>query len=297
MAYTANKGVLKIKRYQQVPIFVPSSYYTTGIIRAEGNTWITGDKLTAIYTDGTSIQTQVGFASLDELDRIRLHTTPEGALNDTVSTRLNITNKEAGTSIILTNEPNSTQLTLLSNFLNLNPMAPVATGYDNSIKYKLTHIPSVYRAFKNAESAPIWELQGTIEKWVLETSAPVADINRLGEFFGRGTKSVVTGSGTINFIFDYTSNPITSSIAPVLQLVFMTENTALAEAKFYIKSTTEGGFCVNSSIAYMTSPIYIETSILLNNVAIDMSSDVIAKGSANFTVNGPIRKRVERLFT
>lgn len=297
MAYTGNKGVLNLRRYQQIPLFVPDSAYSGGVFTAPDSTWVTGERLTAIFTDGSAMQNTSGFAAIDELNRIRLHSTPEGALNDSPGTRINITTKEAGTSFILTNEPNSPQLSTLATFLNLNPTAPVAVGYAGTTIYRLNHIPSVYKAFKDAETLPIWELQGSLEKWVLELSAPAVEQNRLGETFSRSTKSVITGSGSINFIFDYSLAPIRSSIAPALQLMFMTEEYSQADAKFYIKGNTEGGFCAATGISYMTCPIYISSSIILTNLAIDMSSDQIAKGTSSFTVTGPIRKRAERLFT
>lgn len=297
MAYIGDKGVVKLNRSQQIPQFVPDDAFTNNRIFAPvDHNWVVCDRLTAIYTDGTIMKSVTGFAAVDELGKIQLHSTPEGALNNTLGTQLSITDKDAGTSLILTNEPSAGQLSVLSNFLNLNPTAPIAHNY-TGINYKLSAIPSIFAAFLADPMPPVWELQGSLEKWTLDMSSPAIEVSRLGETFGRNTKSVVTGSGSFNFIFHYYTSPIFTPIAPALQLLYMLEEGSAADAKLYIKGQTEGGYCASTGIAYMTCPLYIETRIIITNSALDTSADNLAKGSLTFTVDGPIKPRAEFLIT
>lgn len=87
MAYTGDKGVVKLSRSQQIPQFVPDAAFTSNrIFTPVDHNWVVCDRLTAVYTDGTIMKSVTGFAAVDELGKIQLHSTPEGALNNTSGT-------------------------------------------------------------------------------------------------------------------------------------------------------------------------------------------------------------------
>lgn len=281
MAYLGKDGIIQLQRSAPEPVVVPANAVSVAgnYVTVDYDDWFLAEEVSLIHTSGTL----TGFAHRDQLDRIYLHTTREGALSNDVGTRKSFSAVSVSKPVVLVANANVAQLSTLTTFQ--------ATLTTLSQEKRLRGWPTTNATFKSQAAVNPWNLQGQLRSWDLSRSAPEIETGSLGDKFTTSIKSVVSGSGTLDFVIDLYSRENTNDVDPLLRLVQLTEQGSTAKVKLYLKRQTSAVACINTSPA--TTPvgtsIYFSATILLTNSSVNLAADNLVAGSANFVTTGPIR--------
>jgi hypothetical protein len=277
MAYLGYNGIITFQRNPPEPIAIPVSAInkTDGYISADYDDWLLAEQVTIVHSTGTLN----GYIFRNELDRIFFHTTIAGALSNSTATRISLSSVSISTPLILAANTNAEQDTVLSQLLSS------LTGLTSETRLRAW--PSTAAAFKNAASSDPWNLQGELRSWELNRSASEIDTGSIGEKFGTSIKSVVTGSGSMDFLIDIYIKNNQTSVDPILRLVQLTDEGSTASGKFYLKGQ-ENDFMDADSIP-LSKSYFFKSKILITASSISMSPDNAVIGSAQFVTTGPIR--------
>lgn len=281
MAYLGRHGVIQLQRSAPEPIVVPPSAVsiTGNYVTVDYDDWFLADEVSLIHSSGTL----TGFLHRDTLDRIYLHTTRAGALSNTDATRKSFSAVSVSKPVILVSGANATQLSTLSTFQ--------ATLTTLSVEKRLRGWPAISITYTSQATANPWNLQGQLRSWSLNRSAPEIETGSLGDEFQTNIKSVVSGSGELDFVVDLYAKENTNDIDPLLRLVQLTEQGATAKCKFYLKQTSPVVNYSNqgSTVTTMGAALFFNATILLTATSINVSAEDLVAGSANFVTTGPIR--------
>lgn len=129
---------------------------------------------------------------------------------------------------------------------------------------------------------PLWQVACDIRNWSLELSAPNIETTAVGEKFGEGVKSLVTGGGSIDFLIERhreDEGHVDSML--LLQLLTMTEQGCKAAAQFWM--IDREGTC-----DLLPGDLYYDTELLVTNVAINLRPTEVVAGTAQFVTTGSI---------
>jgi len=282
MTLLGKDGIVQLTRSYPDPIILPPSALDTTNNRFTINSdafW-PGDAVTLIHSGGTKI----GFVWRDTLDRVTLHTTAAGAQDNTTGTRVSLSGVPAAHSILcLTGSGAAT--TVLTTF------RPTITGVNSETS--LQAYPSVYADYTTANSGTtLWAFQGHIKKWNLKLGGNTVDTGVIGERFGDSVKTAITGSGSFDFLIQFSENSNgTHDIDQILRMTLMIENNAKGKAKFYLKQRTDARTATidGNTIVFLPGSVYYYADILLVDTSIDTTADDFIQGSANFATTGPVR--------
>jgi hypothetical protein len=134
-----------------------------------------------------------------------------------------------------------------------------------------------------------WKNICLLREWSLNLDGPSVDTSCIAQKFGEAVKSMVSGGGTIDFMVDrVTHGQGTSDPTDLLQLLFMTEKGAKAEAEFWMIEGREQKRCTG----LLSGDLYYAAEILITNTALNVRPDELVAGSATFVTTGPIRVRM-----
>lgn len=288
MTYTGIDGDLEFSRDFPEPALLPNSAVAVDkatITVNSSNFWLT-DEVVLVYIGPGGVTHVEGFLHRDVLDRISIHSTAAGGLNNTVSTRVSFTNIEDGL-IVLALKGTPEQTTFLRNWVSSNNSTIVLDRERTLRRYAAALVG--YRAA--GTNSTIWRFQGGIRKWTLNTRATAVSTSALGEKFGTSTKGIVTGSGSLDFLLKLNAGiPRDNSLA-ILRLALMFDSGATAQARFYLKKETilNESPCSVATGVQMASALYYAARILVTDQAISVDPEDLIAGSANFEATGPIR--------
>ncbi len=281
MAYLGRDGVIKLQRSSPEPVVVPPSAVSVAgnYVTVDYDDWFLADEVSLIHASGVL----TGFVHRDTLDRIYLHTTRAGALSNDAATRRSFSTVSVTKPVVLAANANSTQLTSLASFQ--------ATLTTLTAERRLRGWPATQATYQSQATANPWNLQGQLRSWSLSRSALEIDTGSLGEKFGTNIKSVVSGSGDLDFLVNLYSRENTNDVDPLLRLVQLTEEGSTASCRFYLKKTTSPAVCTNPSPATtpMSAALFFQATILLTASSINVAADDLIAGSASFVTTGPIR--------
>jgi hypothetical protein len=281
MSYLGNKGVVQMRRAAPEPVVVPASAVSIAgnSVVVDYDDWLLGEQLYLIHTTGNL----VGFIHRDQLNRIYIHSTRVGALQNSTATRLSFASVNTTKPVILAASINAAQLTQLAAFQT----SLTSITYER----RLRGWPSTFAAFQTAATANPWLLQGELQSWKLARSSPEIDVGALGDKFASVIKSVVSGSGTLDFLIKLYDRLNYTDVDPLLRLTQLTEQGSVATVKLYLKPAGSGGVRTDftGTTSYISAALYFYADIVLTNCAVEMTSTELAKGSANFVTTGPIR--------
>lgn len=136
---------------------------------------------------------------------------------------------------------------------------------------------------------PNWLFICEMREWSLETDAAAVDTTSVGVKFGESVKSLVTGSGSIDFFVDRTASDWSGH--KLMQLVLMTEKGCKANAQFILLLDQDGGACSER----LPGTLYYEADVLLTACAVSVRIEDAIIGSARFVTTGEITLKMGTL--
>lgn len=281
MAYLGRDGVLKLQRNPPDPIVVPVSAINkaSNYITVDYDDWLLAEYACLIHSSGYI----EGFIYRDTLDRIYFHTTREGALSNSASTRISFTPIALTRAVVIAVNINTTQRSTLITF-----QSTVAT---QTYERTLRGWPTVKSTFIGQATANPWTLQGEIKNWELSRSAADIDTGCLGEKFTSTVKSTLSGSGKIDFLVSLYTRENYNDVDPLLRLVNLVEEGSTALVKFYLKKQSAPSVDIDSwgTTVTTTSSLFFLANILITSSSVSVAAEDLIYGSAGFVTSGPIR--------
>lgn len=287
MTLLGRNGRLQFQRPLPEPRVLPASARNAGgttFNLISDDFWATDNVI--LLGVGTGVQTITGYMHRDVLDRVSIHSTAVGALNNTSATRLSLAAITTG-PMVLAHLGSSTQTTALSTF--------IATATNPTEERPLRAYPSTLSAYNAAAtpSAVPWTYQGELRSWTLNLTADAVDTSALGDRFGSAGKAIITGGGTVDFMVRLYAGPAPEDADPLLRYTLLTEQGCNINARFYLKPvTTESDApCAIAQRTNLAESLYYETSVLFTSSSITVNAEDFVVGSADFVTTGPIRLR------
>lgn len=289
MALLGRNGRLQFQRPLPEPQALPASARISGGVLftlVTDNYWTTDNVILIGLGAANAIQVITGFMHRDELDRISIHSTQVGSLNNTSATRLSLAAITTG-PMVLAHLGSAGQTTALSTFVST---APAVTA-----EIPLRAYPSTLTAYSAAAtpSTVPWTYQGELRSWTLNLNADAVDTGLIGDKYGSALKAVVTGSGSLDFLVNLYAGTTTEDADALLRYTLLTEYGCDINARFYLKSTTteSDDACAIAQRTNLAESLYYATQILFTSSSITVNAEEFIVGSADFITTGPIRLR------
>lgn len=143
------------------------------------------------------------------------------------------------------------------------------------------------RGLNQGSAWPYWQVIADMREWTLDLSAPTVDTTAISEKFGEAVKSLVTGSGSAEFLIDRKCYDDSADNGTMLmKLVLMTEKGCKARAKFYLISEDDDG---NDYGAIRPGGLYYSAEILVTASAVSVRPADIVAGTVNFATTGAVK--------
>lgn len=289
MALLGRNGRLQFQRPLPEPQVLPASARISGGVLftlIADNFWTTDNVLLIGLGAANAVVVITGYMHRDVLDRISIHSTQVGSLNDTSATRLSLAAITTG-PMVLAHLGSAGQTTALSTF--------VSTGPTVTAEAPLRAFPSTLTAY-NAAATPStvpWAYSGVLRSWTLNLNSDAIDTSLIGDKYGSATKAIVTGSGSLDFLVDLYASATVEDSDALLRYALLVENGCDINARFYLKPATtenEGAYAIVQRMNLAES-LYYDTRILFTSSSVTMNAEEMVVGSADFVTTGPIRLR------
>lgn len=294
MALLGREGILELRRELTPPVIIPPSQISIANNRftIDSDNFWTGDAV-KLYGDGTSVVTVLtGFFSKDPLGNASIYTTQDGALNRSSSQIVSLGGLSS-TRLMIAHDTSSTHALFLTDYFR-------RFLFDSSIsvstEFSLSEDIDNYNSYKQVGPPYLsWKTQATIRSWQLSTQTPDIDITSIGERYRESIKSVLSGSGTFDFLVDIYAEPGLDDSTALLRLALMLEYGAKGNARFYLSPDVDETSPRRTSKALPSShkKLYYSSKIILTNATIDTSGEGLVVGSADFVTTGPIKLGVD----
>ena len=143
------------------------------------------------------------------------------------------------------------------------------------------------RGVNQGEPWPYWQVIADMREWTLDLSAPTIDTTAISEKFGEAVKSLVTGSGSAEFLIDRKCYDDSADNGTMLmKLVLMTEKGCKARAKFYLISEDDDSESYGS---IRPGGLYYSAEILVTASAVSVRPADIVAGTVNFATTGAVK--------
>jgi hypothetical protein len=280
MNLLGRQGGLEFRREAPEPLLLPAAALSVSgsYITVNGPDWWPCDAITVVHGGGSLD----AYIYRDPLDRLYFHSTPEGALNNTASSRLSLSSLTAG-PLVICGHASAGQLTALS------PLLSTTVSYETPIRA----YPSVATAYSAAATAQAWVIPADLNKWSLNISSPTVEASAVGDNYSSSEKVIVSGSGSLDFLLRSYTGGSSFSSDELLRLVMMLSRGAKAEAKFIMKRSSALQPCSGDTRTFFNGGLYYSATILLTESSLAVSPDDLLRGSANFVINSPVRLRTE----
>lgn len=128
-----------------------------------------------------------------------------------------------------------------------------------------------------------WLAQANLQGWSINLTAGEVDTTSVGDKFGEAVKSIVNGGGSFDFLVDRRDFADNDDSTKLMQLLLLTQKGCKSEAEFWMIINGE-----NHDGNILPGGLYYETDILITSCAINVRSDEVVAGSANFVTVGEI---------
>lgn len=289
MALLGRNGRLQFQRPLPEPQVLPASARISGGVLftlIADNFWTTDNVVLIGLGAANAVQVVTGYMHRDVLDRISIHSTQVGSLNDTSATRLDLSAITTG-PMVLAHLGSAGQTTALSTFVSSAPTVPA--------EIPLRAFPSTLTAY-NAAATPStvpWSYQGELRSWTLNLNAEAVDTGLIGDKYGSAVKAVVTGSGSVDFLVSLYAGASTEDADALLRYTLLTEYGCDINARFYLKpvTTESDAACAIAQRTNLAESLYYDTKILFTSSSLTVNAEEMIVGSADFVTTGPIRLR------
>lgn len=283
--YAGRFGKIELSREFPAPVILPGSALGGSYLTVNAEGWVPTDAVLLVYeTGGGSITSLSGFFYRDELDRVYIHTTREGALNNEVATRVSLAGVTANPMIFASLGTGSQTSTLVA-FLDGLASPP-------STETSLQAYPSTFNSYQaGGTSTTGWVVQGLIEKYRFNTSGNTVDVGALGNYFGESIKTAISGDGTLDFYINLFSDTTQADPDALLRMSLMLDQGARARAKFYLREPRQ--LEPYGTRTPFIGALFYEATILFTDTVLDCNAGDVLSGSSDFVSVGPIRLRTE----
>lgn len=126
-----------------------------------------------------------------------------------------------------------------------------------------------------------WDFVCSLRSWSFETQSNAIDTTPIGVRFGEAVKSIVTGTGDLDFFVDR-QDQLWNGIK-TMRLAMLVDKGSKAHAHFFLTQDDAG--CNGKSI-------YYEADILIVASSLSVRIDEAIVGTANFATTGPIALKI-----
>lgn len=277
MAVLGSGGILEISREIPDAMALSAARFNGTTISLSSQSYWAGDRIIIAAGGGEIID---GYMSRDELDRIKLWTTESAA------------HAETGTE-----EPLFSVAP--SNFIiahyddDANYISAVDTAADSlqsivlpDSEQRLATVISLPADFSIPCDNRDWELQCDLQEWAINIDASSLDTTAIGETFGESVKSLVRGSGNLEFLAEHSYVEGEQDGLALLRLVLLTQNQCNTKARFYLYKNRI------ASSPRISGSVYYECDILLTNTRLNTRATDVIAGTADFVATSEIKLRV-----
>lgn len=131
-----------------------------------------------------------------------------------------------------------------------------------------------------------WLCMASLKSWSLELDAAAAQTTGLGAKFGDSIKTLVTGSGTVDFMVDRLSGEGIGDPTVLMRLLLMLEKGCKADAEFWMIAKRGGSIFEG----LLPGDLYYSSAILVVGTGAAANVDgSLMSGSARFVTTGEVR--------
>lgn len=284
-------GLIDLRQEPIAPILIPvaNNFAASGYFVVDADLLGLGDpvRLYAYPSGGPGIDT-AGYYHKDELDRVYLHSSLYGAINNEPSTQIDLS-VFAGERLALAIEGSGGANSEVEVFLSL---ASPFTLEDTLESFPVSM--AAYLASDPTTTERGWKQQGQLTGWRLSPEARIEDTSLVGALHADAMKVGMSGSGTLDFKVNLFGSSIEHSIETLLRMSLMQERGYRADARFMLRQFASEDMALSTANSRMMlgKALWLETTILITAMPIDVRADSLIEGSADFTVVAPIRPRI-----
>jgi len=150
---------------------------------------------------------------------------------------------------------------------------------------KVISIPKDLKRFADNPDNRSWRIQCDLTDWALNTDVQTLDITAIGEAFGEKAKSVVSGSGSLNFLVDNRYREGKRNSIEVFRLVMLTKQGSKAVARFNLYKDS------NASPGQLGQSLYKQCDIIFNRSTLNTRAGDLITGSVDFVTTGEVMLR------
>lgn len=229
----------------------------------------------------TGLSTQASaYINMDALDRAKLYNTEISAHNADSGELLELKSVKINNMVVARyNDSGSYTSGITSAINSIKPLTLPSTS--QYLKDVIT-VPAAIVSTADDPDERGWLIQCDLNEWALSVDAANLDMTAIGETFGENAKSLVRGSGTLQFLLDNRVRNGEQTSMTLLRLVMLTERGSKSSAKFHVYRNRTP---VSPQIG---TTAYYGCDVLLTNSRINVRADDIITGTADFVATGEI---------
>ena len=132
---------------------------------------------------------------------------------------------------------------------------------------------------------------GQVTEYVLNTDRETVDTTTLSDEYRQQFSSLISGSGTINALWDYVEESNTEPANYLMQLVLRTEIGSAFRAKLYIKSPRTKPVTVGYRNTQVNDSLWWEFDAIITNTSTRFQAGEPLISNIDFVTTGPIKLR------
>lgn len=218
----------------------------------------------------------------------RIHKTSLGAYNDSDATVINLSEITDGPFALLP-DCNSVQLGIVYEYLSglLVDIESTQSFSSNPL------LDEEYQAASLVEGKQ-FAFQAYTTGWSLSLESPAIDTHSLGERFKTVSKDILSGSGSVNFVVDFSAEQNQLGAENYIELMAIFSDEPDATAKFYLNDVKNKALASRDRTgSKIEGDLYYECDILFTDISFSAAADSKIEGSITFVSTGPIKLKAD----
>jgi hypothetical protein len=284
MTILGRYGTVDFQRTLTAPVLLPYSAIDTGTnsITLYSETVWTGDAVVLVCVVSGSPAQIEGWAHKDELDRVFLHNTPFGAVNNSDLTRIDLSAIDDA-AVILCLKGSPAEHSYLESLLG-----SIAPALETSLESSPVEM-AAYLAEGEGLASEVKQ-QATLTSWTFNLSPQVAETSSVGEDFASRIKTGISGSGTFEFVLDLFGSTDEQSTETILRFAFLSQRGSEGLVKLMLKPKNPDQPTPDLIRGRLRSQggLYLRSKILITGLAFSVRGDGVIEGSSDFLSTGPV---------